>query len=98
MRDHALSACRLRNRAKVSGFAASSLHTLLEMVDGDLGVTFVPEMAAGSGLLRHTRIRTVPLREDSYREIALVWRQSSGRAAEFRQLGEVLRGARPGAR
>lgn len=99
LRDHALSACRLRNRTKLSRFGASSLHTLLEMVDGDLGITFVPEIAVGSGLLRHTGIRTWPLREASYREIALGWRQSSTRAAEFRQLGEILRAARrPGAR
>lgn len=97
MREHALSACRLRNRAKLSPFAASSLHTLLEMVDGDLGVTFVPEMAAGSGLLKHTRIRTWPLRDDGAREIALAWRQGSARDGEFRQLGEVVRGARKGA-
>jgi LysR family hydrogen peroxide-inducible transcriptional activator len=94
MREHALAACRLRNRTKVSRFAGSSLHTLLEMVDGDLGITFVPEIAAGSGLLKHTRIRTWPLRDDSYREIALAWRQSSARAVEFRQLGEIIRGAR----
>lgn len=94
LRDHALSACRIRNRGKLGAFAASSLHTLLEMVDGDLGVTFVPEMAAGSGLLKHTRVKTWPLREDAWREIALAWRASSARAAEFRQLGEILRAAR----
>jgi LysR family transcriptional regulator, hydrogen peroxide-inducible genes activator len=94
LREHAISACKLRSRAKVSRFSASSLHTLLEMVDGDLGVTFVPEMAVGSGLLRHTRIRTWPLRDASSREIALCWRRSSARGAEFRQLGEVFRRAR----
>jgi len=96
LRDHALSACRLRNRQALSPFAASSLHTLLEMVDGDLGVTFVPEMAVGSGLLKQTRVKTYPLREDASRDIALAWRTSSAREAEFRQLGEILRSARAG--
>lgn len=91
LREHALSACRLRNRAKLSHFAASSLHTLLEMVAGDLGVTFVPEMATRSGLLRGTGVRTWPLKEKSYREIALGWRKSSARGDEFRQLGDMLR-------
>jgi LysR family hydrogen peroxide-inducible transcriptional activator len=91
LRDQALSACRLRNRDKLSRFAASSLHTLLEMVAGDLGVTFVPEIAVGSGLLRGTGVRTWPLKEESYREIAFVWRKSSARGAEFRQLGELFR-------
>ncbi|MCK6372181.1 MAG: LysR substrate-binding domain-containing protein, partial [Gammaproteobacteria bacterium] len=77
-------------RAALGGFSASSLHTLLEMVAGDLGVTFVPEMAVGSGLLRGTGVRTWPLREKSYREIALGWRETSARAQEFRQLGAML--------
>lgn len=91
LREHALSACRLRNRASLSRFAASSLHTLLEMVAGDLGVTFVPEMAVGSGLLRGTGVQTWPLKDGGHREIALAWRQSSARGAEFRRLGELLR-------
>ncbi|MCE7896434.1 MAG: LysR family transcriptional regulator [Gammaproteobacteria bacterium] len=95
MRDHALAACRLRSRGRVSPFAASSLHTLLEMVDGDLGISFVPEMAAGSALLRHTRVRTWPLPGGAGREIALCWRRRSARGADFRQLGELFRQARP---
>ncbi|MCC7257781.1 MAG: LysR family transcriptional regulator [Gammaproteobacteria bacterium] len=98
LREHALAACRLRHRRAVSQFAASSLHTLLEMVAGDLGVTFVPEMARNSGLLRHTQIRTWPLREGSAREIALVWRQRSARGAAFRELGALIRSARRAAR
>ncbi len=90
LREHALAACRLRDRAKLSRFAASSLLTLLEMVASDLGVTFLPEMAVGSGLLRATPVRTWPLRETSYREIALGWRRSSARGAEYRTLGEMF--------
>ncbi len=96
LRDHALSACRLRDRGQLNRFAASSLHTLLEMVDSDLGVTFVPEMALGSGLLKHTRVETWPLRQKASRTIALAWRESSARGAEFRELGSAIRAARPG--
>jgi LysR family hydrogen peroxide-inducible transcriptional activator len=97
LREHALSACRLRDRRQLGQFAATSLHTLLEIVDGDLGVTFVPEMAAQSGLLRNTRVRTWPLREGASRKIALAWRRGSARAAEYRQLGEIIRGSRKAA-
>lgn len=90
LREHAIAACRLKNAEKVSPFAASSLLTLIEMVDADLGVTFLPEMAAGSALLKGTRVETYPLAERSYREIGLAWRQGSTRGAEFRQLGELL--------
>ena len=87
LREHALSACRIRSLEKVSRFAASSLLTLIEMVDEDLGITFLPAMAEGSPLLRNTRICLHPLSEKSYREIGLVWRKGSGRVEEFRMLG-----------
>lgn len=90
LRDHALAACRLRNLEPVNRFAASSLFTLLEMVDSDLGVTFVPEMAVGSALLTRTRIETRPMDRNSYREIGLVWRKGSARAEEFGALGKLI--------
>jgi LysR family hydrogen peroxide-inducible transcriptional activator len=45
LKDHALSACNrpdLRAHAEMMG---TSLHTLVQMVDNGLGVTFVPQMA-----------------------------------------------------
>jgi LysR family transcriptional regulator, hydrogen peroxide-inducible genes activator len=90
LREHAISACRMKSAEKISPFAASSLLTLIEMVDADLGITFLPEMAEGSALLAGTRVETHALPERSYREIGLAWRQGSTRGAEFRQLGEHL--------
>jgi len=91
LRDHALSACKIRRLQKLRPFAASSLLTLVEMVDADLGITFLPEMAAGSSLLRNTRVEMHPLGEKSYREIGLAWRKGSNRIEEFQLLGEFLR-------
>lgn len=91
LRDHALAACKIRSTEKVRRFGASSLLTLIEMVDADLGVTFLPEMVRGSSLLRNTRVRLWPIGERSYRTIGLVWRKGSGRVAEFRLLGEFIR-------
>ncbi|MEQ1802305.1 MAG: LysR substrate-binding domain-containing protein [Gammaproteobacteria bacterium] len=91
LREHAISACRVKSSEKISPFAASSLLTLIEMVDADLGITFLPEMAEGSALLAGTRVETHALPERSYREIGLAWRQGSTRGAEFRRLGEHLR-------
>ena len=91
LRDHALAACRIRNTEKVSRFAASSLLTLVEMIDADLGISFLPEMAQGSSLLRNTRVRMYPMSDRSYREIGLVWRKGSDRAEEFQTLGEFVR-------
>ena len=94
LRDHALAACKIRNTQKVSRFGASSLLTLIEMVDADLGVTFLPEMARGSSLLGNTRVKLHPLGEQSYREIGLVWRKGSRRVEEFELLGEFFRHCR----
>jgi LysR family hydrogen peroxide-inducible transcriptional activator len=93
MRDHALAACQLRNQDIVNRFAASSLFTLLEMVDSDLGFTFVPEMAVDSSILRQTRIKLRPLVEDNYREIVLAWRKGTARSDEFCALGHLIQQA-----
>jgi LysR family hydrogen peroxide-inducible transcriptional activator len=90
LRDHALAACKIRNSQKVAPFAASSLLTLVEMVDADLGITFLPEMAAGTSLLRNTRVKLAALGEESYRTIGLAWRKGTRRADEFRMLGRFL--------
>ncbi len=90
LRDHALAACKIRNTQKVSRFGASSLLTLIEMVDADLGITFLPEMARDSSLLRHTRVRLQKMKEDSYRTIGLAWRKGSRRAQEFEMLGNYF--------
>ena len=91
LREHALQACKIRGSDKVSRFAATSILTLVEMVDADLGLTYLPEMAEGSALLRNTRVRLMPMGDNSYRTIGLAWRKGSGRVEEFRLLGEFLK-------
>jgi LysR family hydrogen peroxide-inducible transcriptional activator len=90
LRDHALSACKIRNQDTVSRFAASSLLTLVSMVDSDIGITYLTEMAKDSPLLNNTDIKTYPLDEKSYREIGLAWRKGSARKEEFRMLGKTI--------
>jgi len=92
LRDHAMSACSLSKKEKISKFSASSLYSLTQMVDSDLGITFVPQMAVDSGLLKQTKVVTSELKEKSYREIGLMWRKSSVRKQEFNLLADVIRG------
>lgn len=91
LRDHALTACSIKNSDKVSDITATSLLTLVQMVDADLGVTYLPEMAIGSSLLANTRISTSPLESESFRDIGLVWRKGSTRTDEFEMLGNFIR-------
>ena len=95
LRDHALSACRLRRPDKLNRFAASSLYTLVQMVAADLGITYLPAMAEGSSLLQGTGIETHVLDNKAYRDIGLVWREGSARAAEFREFGQLINECRP---
>jgi len=90
LREHAIDACRIRDTEKMSTFSASSLLTLIEMVDADLGVTFLPEMAEGSAMLQNTQVRTYAIGDNNYRSIGLIWRRGSPRRKEFRMLGEFL--------
>jgi LysR family transcriptional regulator, hydrogen peroxide-inducible genes activator len=90
LREHAIEACKIRDSQKLSPFSASSLLTLIEMVDADLGVSFLPEMAVGSALLASTKVKTYPLAAGSYRTIGLAWRRGSARGDEFAMLGDFL--------
>nr|MBO2514190.1 LysR family transcriptional regulator [Gammaproteobacteria bacterium] len=90
LREHAIDACRIRDTEKMSAFSASSLLTLIEMVDADLGVTFLPEMAEGSALLQNTQVATYPLPDSNYRNIGLAWRRGSPRRDEFEMLGRFI--------
>ena len=93
LRDHALSACRLQRTEKINSFSASSLHTLVQMVNNDLGVTFLPEMAIASGILNNTDIIISPLADthNDYREIGFAWRIQSNRTKEFEQLYSLVK-------
>ncbi len=94
LRDHALAACNrpeLRAEAQMLG---TSLHTLVQMVAGGLGITMIPQMAVESGILSGTGVVARPLEADHpSRRIALIWRKNSPREKEFRLLGEALKAA-----
>ena len=93
LRDHALSACSIGRKDNVSKFTASSLYTLIQMVDNDLGVTFIPQMAIDSGLLKNTRVESKTLKDKAYRKIGLAWRKSSVRKQEFKLMADAIREA-----
>ena len=92
LKDHALSACNRPDLRAHAAMMGTSLHTLVQMVDNGLGVTFVPQMAIDAGILKGTHIDAKPLRsEHGFRRIALIWRRSSAREGEFLLLGAALR-------
>jgi LysR family transcriptional regulator, hydrogen peroxide-inducible genes activator len=94
LKDHALSACNRPELRAEAAMLGTSLHTLVQMVDNDLGVTMLPEMAITAGILTGTHVDVRPLDADHpSRSITLAWRQGSPRAKEFQLLANVLRQA-----
>lgn len=92
LKDHALAACNRPELRASATMIGTSLHTLVQMVENDLGLTMLPEMAIDAGILNGTNVVARPLKsENANREIALVWRKNSPRSDEFRLLAEELR-------
>jgi LysR family transcriptional regulator, hydrogen peroxide-inducible genes activator len=92
LKDHALSACNRPDLRAHAAMLGTSLHTLIQMVDNGLGLTFVPAMAIEAGILDGTHVDARPLRSDhGFRRIALIWRRSSPRENEFQLLADTLR-------
>jgi LysR family hydrogen peroxide-inducible transcriptional activator len=92
LKDHALSACNRPELRAGAAMMGTSLHTLVQMVDNGLGLTFVPAMAIEAGILHGTEVDARPLRSaHGFRQIALIWRRSSPREEEFQLLAKSLR-------
>ncbi len=94
LRDQALAAVEIDTPRGEDVFAASSIHTLVQMVGAGLGVSFLPRMAVRAGLTDRAGVVVRAIGPDQpSREIVVAWRQGSSRAAEARLLAEALREA-----
>ncbi|MES9958403.1 MAG: LysR substrate-binding domain-containing protein [Sedimenticola sp.] len=91
MTDHALAACHLEGLKSNAAFQGTSLYTLLQMVAGGQGITFLPEMATRSELLPPEGIRLAALTEAGpHRQIGLVWRNTYYRKEDLLTLAEEM--------
>lgn len=89
LRDHALAGCRLKSHKKIHTFGANSLQMLIQMVENDLGVTLIPDMALG--LIKGTAIVTTRLPiSEFYRDIGFVWRKGHSRTQTLEALMSLL--------
>jgi LysR family hydrogen peroxide-inducible transcriptional activator len=93
LRDQALAVCGLLagDRGDQVGFAATSLHTLVQMVASGLGITLLPKLAVAAGITEGTGLVLRPLAgAGAWRTLGLAWRANAPRAADFRALGSQL--------
>jgi LysR family transcriptional regulator, hydrogen peroxide-inducible genes activator len=101
LRDHAIAACGPRRGAWESRVEATSLTTLIQMVEGGLGVTLLPRITLDAGILKGTRLVARPFSPPApSRTLALAARRTSPRLRDADLLAEFLieqhrRAARP---
>jgi LysR family hydrogen peroxide-inducible transcriptional activator len=90
LRSHTLEGCGLTERANPTGIEASSVTTLVQMVEEGLGLALLPEMALRAGLLVGTSVVARPIGAPAPRRgIALVARASTARGEAFDALAAI---------
>jgi LysR family hydrogen peroxide-inducible transcriptional activator len=91
LRDQALDVCRLAGAQEKSGFRATSLETLRQMVAAGVGVTLLPALSVQAPIVQPAGIRLVPFRKPApSRRIALVWRKSSALDGFLRGVADAI--------
>jgi len=94
LQQHALSSVPGVTLGEDESFSATSLPTLVSMVEEGLGVTLLPGLSTDAGLAAGHDLHLSQLAGATPRRVALAWRQTSANTALFREIGEILRGAR----
>jgi LysR family hydrogen peroxide-inducible transcriptional activator len=91
LREHTLQACKRSDIRKADGMEATSLLTLLQMVDSGMGIALLPEMAVRGGLLNGTSLVARPLAPPApKRVIALLARSSTAHLEEFKVFSDCI--------
>lgn len=91
LKEHALSACKLQDQKQESDFYSSSLHTLVQMVAGKLGTTFVPQMALDQLIHNESELAAVHLNEPGpHRTISFIIRPNYVRTNELNLLRTIF--------
>ena len=96
LQRHALSAFSSIVMSRDESFAATSLYTLIAMVEEGLGMTLLPELAIEAGVTRGSTVKLIQLNGASPRRAVSAWRPSTVRAADFEALADIFRVARSG--
>jgi LysR family hydrogen peroxide-inducible transcriptional activator len=92
LREQALDVCHLAGAGEMSGFQATSLETLRQMVAANVGVTLLPTLAVKPPVPRSPDIHLLGFRDSRpSRRIAMVWRKSSAMSDFLLRLAQVFR-------
>jgi LysR family transcriptional regulator, hydrogen peroxide-inducible genes activator len=92
LRDQALEVCHMAGAGEHSGFRATSLETLRQMVAANVGITLLPVTAVKPPVAPVENLHLIEFKgHPPSRRIAMVWRKSSAMDAFLRRLADVFR-------
>jgi LysR family hydrogen peroxide-inducible transcriptional activator len=94
LRDQALAVCHLAGAEERTGFRATSLETLRQMVAAGVGITLLPELAVQPPVPPSDDIALLRFREPvPRRRIAMLWRRTSVYRDLLPAVADVVRDA-----
>lgn len=92
LREQALEVCQLAGASERSGFRATSLETLRQMVGAGVGITLLPTLAVQAPVPPNASIRLRPFAEPApSRQIAMCWRRTSIHRELLPEVAQVIR-------
>lgn len=92
LRDQALDVCQLAGSGEMTGFRATSLETLRQMVAANVGVTLLPTLAVQPPVARSEDIKLLRFDDATpSRRIAMVWRRTSAMGEFLGRLAGVFK-------
>lgn len=96
VRDQALALCEAAGAVEDPGFRATSLDSLRRMCATGVGATLLPALYVEEEAMADPLIAVRPFAEPAPgREVGLIWRRASTRAAEFRLFGDLIKECLP---
>jgi LysR family hydrogen peroxide-inducible transcriptional activator len=94
LQRHALSSFPGIALDEDQSFSATSLSTLVAMVEEDLGITLLPELAVDAGISEGHNLHLGAVEGANPRKVALAWRKSSPNLGVFETVRQCLEKAR----
>jgi LysR family hydrogen peroxide-inducible transcriptional activator len=94
LQRHALSSFPQADLCEDESFAATSLPTLVAMVEEGLGLTLLPRLAVAAGAVKGHEVALTDIPDASPRQVVAAWRSSSSKGDLYRKVGDCLRRAR----
>jgi LysR family transcriptional regulator, hydrogen peroxide-inducible genes activator len=92
LRDHALEVCHMAGAGEKSGFRATSLETLRQMVAADVGITLLPTLAVKPPVAQAPNVHLIEFHgHPPSRHIAMLWRKSSAMDSFLKQFAMVFK-------